>query len=88
MTTHHDTMNRLLRALWNRLLLPGRDVARDPQRFGDVRPKPHDLSPCDLQLCWCWDEPEMSWKLVTRRYLSPGDLWLPYSAMSDPSAEP
>ena len=79
-------MNRLLRALCNRLLLPGRDAARDPRRFGDVRPEPHELGPGDI--CWCWDEPEMAWALRTRSYLWPDDIWLPYSAMADPSARP
>jgi hypothetical protein len=95
-------MNRLLRALWDRLLSPGGDVAvareprprrvrwlgyrPEPQRVGDAEPEPHDLSPCDLQLCWCWDDE--SWRLATRDYLGPEDIWLPYSAIADPSAEP
>jgi hypothetical protein len=94
-------MNRLLRALWRRLLPPGGDVAvaretrprrahwlgyrPEPRRLREAEPEPHDLSPCDLQLCWCWDEPEMSWRLATRGYLSPGDLWLPYPAIADPT---
>ena len=85
-TYHHDTMNRLLCAMWDRLLTLGGDVARDPRRFDDVRPEPHDLGPGDL--CWCWDEPEMAWRLATRSYLSSGDLWIPYWAISDPSAKP
>jgi len=86
MTTHHDTMNRLLRALWNRLLLPGRDVARDPRRFDDVRPEPHELGPGDL--CWCWDDLEGAWALRRSSYLNPGDIWLPYWVISDPSTRP
>ena len=95
-------MNPLLRALWDRLLPPGGDVAvereprprrahwlgyrPEPRRFDDEQPQPDDLGPGDI--CWCWDEPEMAWRLATRGYLSPGDLWLPYSVIADPSAEP
>jgi hypothetical protein len=106
-------MNRLLRALWDRLLPPGGDVAvarpadddrelfipgrrplrvcwlgyrPEPRRLDDASPQPHELGPGDI--CWCWDEPECAWALRTSRYLSPGDVWLPYSAIADPSAEP
>ena len=106
-------MNPLLRALWNRLLPPGADVAvarsvdddreafipgrrplrvhwlgyrPEPQRFADARPVPHDLGPHGH--CWWWDAEERHWLLVYPASLNPGDIWLPYSAIADPGAEP
>jgi len=92
-------MNRLLRALWDRLLPPGGDVvvARprgphwlgyrpEPQRVGDAEPEPHDLGPYGH--CWWWPPASRSWVLCHARNLQPGDLWLPYQAIADPSAKP
>ncbi len=99
-------MNPLLRALWDRLLPPGGDVAvareprprrahwlgyrPEPQVIGDWLadswPRLHDLSPAGL--CWWWDPEERHWLLVYPASLDTGDLWLPYSAIAEPSAEP
>ena len=89
-------MNRLLRALWDRLLPPGGEPDGDgpwvevhvlkPLRFRDAKPEPDDLGPGEL--CWWWDPEERHWLLVYPSSLNPGDLWLPYWAIADPSAEP
>jgi len=106
-------MNRLLRALWDRLLPPGGDVAvarpvdddreafipgrrplrvhwlgyrPEPQRFADADPGPHDLGPHGH--CWWWPAMGRSWILCHSDNLEPGDIWLPYWAISDPSARP
>ena len=92
-------MNPLLRALWNRLLPPGGDVAvareprprrahwlgyrPEPRRLADGRPGLDDTDECDR--CWWWDPDDYCWKLCG---WAAGDLWLPYSAIADPSAEP
>jgi hypothetical protein len=106
-------MNRLLRALWDRLLPPGGDVAvarpadddresfipgRRPLRVHwlGYRPEPRrfdgePITPGDTSFagcCWWWDPEERHWLLVYPASLNPGDLWLPYSAIADPSAEP
>ena len=101
-TTHHDTMNRLLRALWDRLLPPGGDVAvarsvdddREtlsgftiaPRRLAEERPRPSDLNRHGQ--CWWWPAMGRSWILCHSDNLEPGDTWLPYWAISDPSARP
>ncbi|MFZ9061100.1 MAG: hypothetical protein ACO218_07755 [Steroidobacteraceae bacterium] len=95
-------MNRLLSALWDRLLAPGGDVAvareprplrvhwlgyrPEPRRLGDASPEPHELGPYGH--CWWWNAMGRSWTLCHARNLEPGDIWLPYSAIADPSAEP
>jgi hypothetical protein len=104
-------MNPILRALWNRLLPPGGDVAvarepldnantvrwirandcsvsfrQDLRRVGDADPGPHDLGPHGH--CWWWPAMGRSWILCHVDNLEPGDIWLPYSAISDPSARP
>ncbi len=74
--------------------IPGRRPLRvhwlgyrpEPQRFDDARPVPHELGP-DGQ-CWWWSPLGRTWILCHVSNLEPGDLWLPYSAIADPSAEP
>jgi hypothetical protein len=96
-------MNRLLRALWDRLLPPGGDVAvargadddgpwvdvhvLEPLRLGDEEPGPDDLDPSDR--CWWWVK-DGGWVRARPRlmFTSPGDLWLPHWAIADPSVEP
>jgi hypothetical protein len=96
-------MNRLLRALWDRLLPPGGDVTvavrprracwlgyrPEPQPMGDwladSAPRLDDLSPDGR--CWFWYG--HGWLLDQPVLGRPADiLWLPYSAIADPSAEP
>ena len=95
-------MNRLLRALWDRLLPPGGDVAvareprprrahwlgyrPEPQRFADARPEPHELGPHGH--CWWWPAMGRSWIRCHVDNLEPDDLWLPYQAIADPGARP
>ena len=95
-------MNRILRALWDRLLPPGGDVAvaRDAKVLRaknwsvSVRQQPRrfdgePITPGDTSsagCCWWWDPEERHWLLVYPASLNPGDLWLPYRAIADPDA--
>jgi len=110
-------MNRLLRALWDRLLPPGGNLAvarpadddreafipgrrplrvhwlgyrPEPRELGDAKPAVADLNPDGM--CWWWAPDDGRWQLDRpcdwqfRSDLC--DLWLPYSAIADPGAEP
>ncbi len=62
----------------------------EPRELGDARPAATDLSPDGM--CWWWAPDDERWQLDRpcdwqfRSDLC--DLWLPYSAIADPSAEP
>ena len=77
-------MNRILRALWDRLLPIGDGI--EPRRRRDCSPRRSDvrLDGC----CWWWCDLEQSWILISRDSLQPDDLWLPYWAVPDPGADP
>jgi hypothetical protein len=69
-------------AFARRMLLAG-------QRY--THPTQQPITPGDTSsagCCWWWDPEERHWLLVYPASLNPGDLWLPYSAIADPSAEP